>query len=195
MLMTPDEFPGTPADDARPPPEGGATAGLVVEPIMFLSSYAPLFAMLAVRFEPWWLVVLCGTLALVGLAAGLLVVHRFQRLPTSRWVLVAVEDRGEEVAGYLATYLLPLLTVAEPSVRDLVAYGLFLSVTAVVYIRSGLIRINPTLYVLRWHLHAVQIGEAGWSGYVLSRQRLRVGDQLRGVRLTERVFISREGRG
>jgi hypothetical protein len=44
-----------------------------------------------------------------------------------------IHPQIERRAGYLASYLLPFLTVAEPSWRDLVAYGLFLAVTATVY--------------------------------------------------------------
>jgi hypothetical protein len=106
------------------------------------------------------------------------------------WSLTAVEDRGAEVAGYVASYLLPFLTVSEPSSRDLVAYGLFLVVVAVLYLRSGLVRINPTLYLAGWRLYAVTIGQAGWSGYVLSRRPLRAGEPLSGARLTERLFLS-----
>jgi hypothetical protein len=184
----------------RPDPEpNGALAGadssrtssgLLVEFALFLCSYAPLFAILAVRFRPWWLVGVCGGLALVGIAAGVLVLGRFRRVAAMGWPLVAVDDRGAEVAGYLASYLLPFLTVSEPSLRDLVAYALFLVVLAVIYVRSGLVRVNPTLYLLGWRLQEVEIGDTGWTGYVLSRRALRKGENVSGVRLTERLFLS-----
>jgi hypothetical protein len=39
------------------------------KPLLFLSSYAPLFALLAVRFEQRWLWITCTALALVGTVA------------------------------------------------------------------------------------------------------------------------------
>jgi hypothetical protein len=100
-----------------------------------------------------------------------------------------VEDRGGEVAGYLATYLLPFVTVAEPGWRDIVGYLVFLAIVAVVYIRSGLVQINPTLYLFGWRLFAIDIGE-GWSGYLLARRPAARGEEIHAVRMTERLFIS-----
>ena len=78
--------------------------------------------LLAIRFGPWWLVAGCAALAAVGFLGGVAVLRRFRRVSRTGWPLTAVEDRGTEVAGYLASYLLPFLTVSEPSPRDLVAY-------------------------------------------------------------------------
>jgi hypothetical protein len=56
-------------------------------------------------------------------------VVRFRQVTSSTWTVRTVEDRGGEVAGYLATYLLPFVTVSEPDVRDVVGYALFLVVS------------------------------------------------------------------
>jgi hypothetical protein len=52
------------------------------------------------------------------------------------------------VSGYLAAYLLPFLTVPEPSATDLVTYAIFVFVAGLIYVRSGLMQINPTVYLL-----------------------------------------------
>jgi hypothetical protein len=164
-------------------------SNLVVEFTLFLCSYAPLFAILAIRFEPIWLTLFCSAVATAGIVGGLTVLRRFRRVEAESWPLSAVTDRGAEVAGYLASYLLPLVSVPEPSVRDLIAYGVFITVTGVLYIKSGLVRVNPTLYVLGWRLQEVQIGSGSWSGYVLSQRRIAADESLRGVRLTDRLYI------
>lgn len=162
---------------------------LTVELAMFMCSYAPLFVILAVRFRTTSLTVACAVLAAIGTGGGLIVLRRFRTVAAGSWTVRTVEDRGSEVAGYLATYLLPFVTVAEPGVRDVVGYVLFLAVTAVIYVRSGLVQINPTLYLFGWRLFAVDIGD-GWSGYVLARTRLARGTRLSAVRMTERLFVS-----
>ena len=174
-----------------------AASDLVVELALFLCSYAPLFAILAIRFRSLWLAVACGAIAALGVSGGLLVLWRYRSVTSSPLTMRGIEDRGGEVAGYLATYLLPFVTVAEPGWRDVLGYALFLAVIGVVYIRSGLVQINPTLYLFGWRLFAVDIGE-GWNGYVLSRRPIARGDQINGVRMTERLFITyrkREKRG
>jgi hypothetical protein len=161
---------------------------LIVELAFFLNSYAPLFAILAVRFRTTSVAVSCAALAAIGIFAGVLVLSRFRRVNTIPWTVRTVEDRGSEVAGYLATYLLPFVTVAEPGLRDIVGYGLFLTVVAVIYIRSDLIRVNPTLYLLGWRLYAIEIGQ-NWSGYLLARGAVARGTTLTAVRLSERLYV------
>jgi hypothetical protein len=164
-------------------------ADLLVEVSLFLCSYAPLFAILAIRFHAAWLEVLCGGLAVVGFAAGVAVVARFRGLVGQEWRATRIEDRGYEVAGYLASYLLPFVTVTEPGVRDLVGYAIFLVIAGVVYIRSGMLQINPTLYLLGWRVMQVTVGER-WVGYALGRRTLRPGEPLNVRRVTDRVFIA-----
>jgi hypothetical protein len=164
-------------------------AGLVVELAMFLCSYAPLFAILAIRFQTEALTITCALIAVAGLAASGLVLWRFHELTASSWTVRSVRDRGGEVAGYLASYLLPFVMVPQPSVRDLVGYLLFGVIVAVIYIRSSLIQVNPTLYLFGWRLCAIEIGD-GWSGYLLTRIRLADGQPVNAVRMSERLFIS-----
>lgn len=165
-----------------------AASDLVVAVPLFLSSYAPLLLILAIRFSRPWLQIVCGALALGGFAVALLVIRRYRSLVPQEWVVQRVDERGGEVAGYLASYLLPFVSVPEPGWRDLAAYVVFLLVAAVIYIRSSMIQVNPTLYLLGWRLSAVSIGDA-WNGYLLSRHAIAAGAPMTVVRMTERFFI------
>ena len=169
-------------------------SNLTVEFALFLCSYAVLFAILAIRFTRSSLIVGCAVLAGLGIAGGIAVLVRFGSVAQSTWTVRTVEDRGGEVAGYLATYLLPFVAVADPGWRDVLGYGLFIVIVAVIYLRSALVQINPTLYLFGWRLLAVDIGE-GWSGYVLARRPLARGQELRAVRMTGRLFVSYERAG
>jgi hypothetical protein len=197
--MAPQRIPRPPAPTTQqsgaPASEGtrARASDLIVELALFMSSYAPLFAILAVRFRSTTLIVACAALAVIGLVAGLAVLARFRKITSSRWTVRTVEDRGGEVAGYLATYLLPFVTVAEPDLRDVIGYGLFLAIVAVIYVRSSLIQVNPTLYLLGWRLYAIEIGD-DWSGYLLARGPMRRGTDAVAVRMSERLFISYQPR-
>src|SRR5262249_19751460 len=67
-------------------------ADLLVEVALFLCSYAPLFAILAIRFRTSWLEALFGSLAAIGLASGIAVVVRFSGLAGQEWRATRVED-------------------------------------------------------------------------------------------------------
>jgi hypothetical protein len=68
-------------------------------------------------------------------------------------------------------------------------YGIFLVIAGVVYIRSGMLQVNPTLYLLGWRVMEVTVGER-WVGYALGRRSLRSDELINVRRVTDRVFIA-----
>lgn len=133
--------------------------------LLFWSSYSPMFALTAVRMDDGpnrtglFLVAAAGAVCLgAALFAARLAVE-----PRDR-VLVSVEDRGGDVAGYLATYLLPFVVVAEPTRRDVTAYLLFVLLVGVIYTRSSLLSVNPLLYLAGYRLLRAETtsGERIW---------------------------------
>ena len=124
---------------------------------LFASSYAPLFAIAAIRLEGR---VLRLTLLLIALASAYSAVRlvRVSAGITKRSIkIVEVRDQGAEVAAYVGTYLLPFLMVSQPTSSDLLAYGCFVAVVGVVYVRSSLVAINPLLYLLNYRLYSAAI--------------------------------------
>jgi hypothetical protein len=105
--------------------------------------------------------------------------------------LAITGDAGAEVSGYLAAYLLPFLTVAEPSPIDLVTYGIFVLVAGLIYVRSGLMQINPTVYLLNRRVLRASAPVKGASKevFVISRRDLRVAETLKAERFSDRVYI------
>jgi len=174
------------------PMRGGALglAGLVLRIRLFISSYAPLFAMLVIRFEDRTLQVVCAVIATFGVATLAMLLHRARRIQPDPHRIESVTDRGAEVAGYLATYLLPFLTVTEPSGRDLGAYFLFLLVVGVVYVQSEMVQINPLLYVLLYRVWAVRTTD-GWSGYLISRHTPRPNTTVLASRLANTLALEK----
>jgi len=116
-------------------------------------------------------------------------VLRYRDVSGRSWTATRVEDRGPEVAGYLASYILPFVVVPEPSWRDLVGYAIFFVVAGTIYSRSRMLQINPTLYLFGWRVFAVSLGP-NWTGFALARGSLAHGDSVQVRRVTERVFIA-----
>jgi hypothetical protein len=159
--------------------------------LWFLSSYAPLWVMLGLRFKPLGLRV--GLIAF-GILCGLLVVYLLSRRRTERpsnMTMTITGDAGSEVSGYMAAYLLPFLTVSNPGVADAVAYVIFLAVAGLVYVRSGLMQINPTVYLMNYRVFraTVPVDKTTKEVFVISRRDLRMGVPLQGERFADRLFI------
>lgn len=159
--------------------------------LWFLSSYAPLWVMLGLRFHPCWLRI---ALIALGIACGTYVAFLLTRSANERpsnTTLTITGDAGADVSGYLAAYLLPFLTVSEPSATDLATYAIFIAVAGLIYVRSGLMQINPTVYLMQRKVLRATIPVQGTTKevFIISRRDLRVARTLNAERFSDRVFI------
>jgi hypothetical protein len=150
--------------------------------MLFLSSYAPLFLILAIRFQGSVLKEVCGGLSGLGVLY-LVVVLLYGRAAQQAHLFQAdtVSDASGEVAGYLATYILPFVTIASPSAADIAGYCILAVVVAAIFVRSGLAAINPTLYLIG--LRVVVIEGNGERHHLISRRVPRPGAAVNAVKV------------
>lgn len=160
------------------------------KPLLFLSSYAPLFGLLAIRFEPQWLWITCAALAALGLASLLLLLRLDARAEAGPHVLATATDAGGEAASYLASYLLPFLTVAAPALRDVAAYAGFLVIAAVINLRTSVAQVNPLLYLLGYRVLSVT-DDRGLRAYIITRRSLQPGERVAATRFRDDVLVDR----
>lgn len=164
--------------------------GWLTKPVMFVSSYAPLFLMLAIRFESSGLRVTCLVFGVAGIAA-FLIVQQLQKSGSSpEHTIIRVAAAGSGASSYLAGYLLPFLTVPSPSLSDLGGYILFLLVAFVVHIRTDIIQVNPVLFLFGWRIYAVE-DDRGFQGHLISRNRVLAGDRVKAYRMTDDILLAR----
>lgn len=134
---------------------------------LFIGSYAPLFLLLAIRFTPRYLWIACLIIGVYGILDMAWIVYITSRGTGPDPIRIAtVRDAGAEISGYLATYLLPFLTVSTPTVRDVLAYIGFLFIVGLLYVRSEMTQINPTLYMLGRKVVHIST-DSDWDGYLI----------------------------
>lgn len=137
---------------------------------LFITSYAPLAVMLALRnsdtlwpirqaFEFW----VFATLAVVGLIDAFRLPRGARRRSHRRVHLSDVKDEGGQVAAYLASYLLPFLNIDVNGWRAAAALTVYFAVLLVVFLRSDLALVNPALYLAGWRV----VSATGDTGRVL----------------------------
>ena len=167
-------------------------AGVITKPLMFLSSYAPLLALLAIRFDDCRLRSVCAGLAVLGFVA-LFALMRLQHQPPAyqgRYNLTAVRQAGEGASSYLAGYLLPFVTIGSPGVRDIVAYLGFFLVAYVVTTRTGIIQVNPTLFLAGYKIYRIT-DSAGAQRYLLTKTKetIAAGTTVMASRMSNDVLV------
>ncbi|HLG69778.1 MAG TPA: hypothetical protein VK009_05070 [Chloroflexota bacterium] len=154
----------------------------------FLSSYAPLFVLLALRFDCWYERGPCLGLGVLSAVDLLWMLRDARRIQPTPYRISSIKDRGSDVAGYLATYLLPFLVVGLPTLADVAAYVLFLVVTGIVYVKSDMIHINPLLYLLGYRSAEVAT-DNGLAGFLIARDLPSGGDNIRAARVRGNVLV------
>jgi hypothetical protein len=185
-MMKDAEVPGPPGDQVE------ERSALIVRAQLFLSSYAPLFLILAIRFRGETLRVVCGGLSAIGFTYLLLVLCVVTRSAQQRaYPVASVEDASGAVGGYLATYLVPFVTVPSPSAADLAGYCILAVVVIVIFMRSELAQINPTLYLLGWRVASIRTSETGY--YLVCRRLPRPAAEINAVRVAG-LLIRKEPR-
>lgn len=160
------------------------------KPLLFLSSYAPLFALLAIRFEQPWLWISCAVLAVVGVGALWLLLRLDARSAPGPHVLASADDAGPAAAAYLASYLLPFLIIPVPTIRDVMAYLGFLAVAAAIHLRSSVVQVNPLLYLFGYRVLSVT-DDRGLRAYMITRHSVSAGAQILATRFRDDVLIDR----
>jgi hypothetical protein len=168
-------------------------SSILVRLRLFASSYAPLWAITALLQETWWVAASFVLLAVAGALSAVLILVDVHRLEPDPYRIQEVSDRGAEVAGYLATYLLPFIMVSNPSGRELVSYALFLLVIAVVYLQSNMLAINPLLYLLGFRVTVVTTS-TGSTAYLISRSTPERGEVVLAAELAEGVLVATRDR-
>ncbi|NIZ93500.1 hypothetical protein [Kineococcus rubinsiae] len=115
-----------------------------------------------------------------------------QQRHSGDWPVTLTEVRGQgaAVSGYLATYLLPFLSTAPESLGAWGAYAVFFLVAMIVYIRSDLAMVNPTLYLLGYRLSEASDGSR--TVLVISRAPLRAGESVRVTSFLD-AYVVKQG--
>jgi len=161
---------------------------LAVDIQLFISSYALLFVLLGLRFQAMPLRIGCFVIGALGIIVLLAIVRGIGRAEPEKRRIERVDDRGADVAGYLVTYLLPFLVVTEPGIGDIAAYVLFIVIVGVIYVRSGMIYVNPLLYMLGYRLFSVTVSP-GLDAMLIDKQLPTIGRDLWVARVRSSVFM------
>lgn len=165
---------------------------MLAKPALFLSSYAPLFFMLALRFEVCWLRYVCAGLGVLGVLALWAFFFGSKAATTGDPRRVeSISNAGAAASAYLAGYLLPFLALPEPKPLDIAAYVLFFVVAYPVNAKTGLLQVNPLIFALPGRSIQMITFASGKSYLVIACGRVRVGDKirLRGVGGGEDVYV------
>lgn len=161
--------------------------------MLFVSSYFPLAVIIAILFFQAQRMLALSLLfvALIGLLFLLFYFYiKAYRQSYEQHKILSRHTRGGEVMGYIASYIFPFVTFPLSGWQQIVSLLIFIGILGVVYVNSeDMLRVNPTLNLLGYHLYAVTI-EGGNDSYALiTRRTIEQGETLHMALIGHGIFL------
>src|SRR5215831_1215181 len=151
--------------------------------ILFLSSYAPLFLIVAMR---GWrhsrgLAAFLATAAVISVVVLFAFLRTAQRLASDKVHVSSISSRDGDAMSYIVSYLLPFLAVNLNDVADVGSLGVVLLVIALLYVNSNMIYTNPVLNVAGYHTFEIEDPGGKRSALICKRSYIRTGSEIDAI--------------
>jgi hypothetical protein len=160
---------------------------------MFFSSYTLLFLGMAIKYEAskMWLLLL--GVSIIGFISTLFIIKRKINLDETN--IVEITSKNDQVLGYLATYLIPMLDFNLENLRDIFSLAIIFFVIAILYIKADLIYINPMLMLFGYNIYEVKISNNS-SRILISKKSLQElkGKKIAFYEIQDRFIIKEKDR-
>lgn len=109
-----------------------------------------------------------------------------ERLPSD----ARVQNTTKYVLQYFMAYLIPLLAVGDFDAPYMAKYAIALAVMAVLYIRSDVIYINPTLVLMGYKVY--KVSSARGDEVLITRRRMKGLVEGPLVKIADGVYYGRK---
>lgn len=162
--------------------------------ILFLSSYAPLFLIIAMRgWSPnRHLAQGLAAVSLVSVVVLFIFLRTAQKLAADRIKVDSVASRDGDAMSYIVTYLLPFLAVNLNDVTDVASLGVVLLVIAILYVNSNMIYTNPVLNIVGYHIFEVHDADGKTSALICKRAYIRTGSEIDVISVGDYVLLEKK---
>ncbi len=165
--------------------------------MLFLSSYSPLFVILAIFYyvdnQTLWTGI---TLLLAGAGNVSLLIYLIQvnKLSPTPVDIAEIRKHGATIANYMIGYLIPFMGIVFDGAQEAAAYIISLAVLGTLYVNSNLIYLNPVLSLMGYNLYEVTLKEGG-NHFLITPRRVVRRERLRCVKGGEDLLLEKRESG
>lgn len=161
--------------------------------ILFLSSYAPLFLIIAMRGwrDSTHLAVALTIVAVLSVVVLFVFLRTVRKLSASKVSISSVISRDGDAMSYIVTYLLPFLAVKLNDLTDVVSLGIVLFVIGLLYVNSNMIHTNPVLNIVGYHIFEVEDSDGKTIALICKRPYIRTGSEVDVISIGDYVLLEK----
>jgi len=161
--------------------------------MLFLSSYIPLFVVVMTlnKFETKsvWI-----PFSILSIASFLSLVGFLKLASTMTKKIFEVKDtsfKDSESMSYLVSYIIPFMAdfSSGQEMFKNIALGIVFLVIGTIYVKSGLIQINPILNLLGYHVHEIQNISDERFFLISKRKSILIGSKFHAVQITPNIIL------
>lgn len=161
--------------------------------ILFLSSYAPLFLIIAVRgwHESKPLATGLAVVAVLSVVVLFTYLGVVRSLSSGKVGITSVISRDGDAMSYIVTYLLPFLGVKLNDITDVVSLGVVLFVIGLLYVNSNMIHTNPVLNIVGFHIFEIEDDNGKTTALISARSYIRAHSEIDAISVGDYVLLEK----
>lgn len=113
-------------------------------------------------------------------------------LPTK---VLSSQNINSEHLIFLATYIIPLVTMDFSNPRYVFTFLLLLTLMGAIYLKTNMFYANPTLAVIGYQIYKVTINPYGQKMediILISREKISVGESVKYKKLDDQIFFAKK---
>ncbi len=159
-----------------------------VKIFLFLSSYAPLFAILAIKNylnEKFVLIMLL--LILIPNFLLVFIIKKASTMSGEYYLINETDNRSDQFLEYIIAYIIPFLGFNFEVLSDIVAVTILFVLMGVLYIKNDLLYMNPTLNLMGYSLYRIKTDNEIMM--LISKQEIFDKDKVRGYKISRNIGI------
>lgn len=120
---------------------------------LFLVSYFPLFLIMSILHYEHSLIPYVGIiLSVIGFTGLFITIQVFNKISGERIEAKEIKSEGKLNFEYFLAYIIPFIAIDIDETRQLLAYVVLFVFIGILYVKTNLIYVNPTLVILGYNL-------------------------------------------
>ncbi len=101
------------------------------------------------------------------------------------------QEKDGDIMGYVASYIVPFVTFPLNGWQQIPTLLVFISVLGVIYVNSSMIRINPMLSFVGFHLYDITVENDPDTYSLFTRRRIKRGETVRIVDVGRGIYLEK----